>query len=79
LCSLVLVFVNVHVFVFMFMYVRVANTEELSKAAEDMDQSSDLLAQQLVHKDISVDQFVQQYCLQRENFHRRTMVMQTLN
>mmetsp|Transcript_11897 Transcript_11897/g.30360 ORF Transcript_11897/g.30360 Transcript_11897/m.30360 type:complete len:307 (+) Transcript_11897:151-1071(+) len=53
--------------------------EELSKAAEDMDQSSDLLAQQLVHKDISVDQFVQQYCLQRENFHRRTMVMQTLN
>jgi ESCRT-I complex subunit VPS37 len=53
--------------------------EKLSDAANEEYEASEDLSQKLMDKEISVEKFVDQYCKRRELYHKRTMVLQSLD
>ncbi|QDZ20646.1 vacuolar protein-sorting-associated protein [Chloropicon primus] len=53
--------------------------EKLSEAATKADEESEELSQQLVDKKISVEAFLEEFCKRRELYHKRTMVLQSLD
>jgi len=53
--------------------------EKLSEAANDQDQASEDLSEKLMDKSLSVEKFVDGYCKSRELYHKRTMVLSSLD
>ena len=53
--------------------------EKVSDAAAEADETSEGLSQKLMEKKISVENFIDEYCKSREIYHKRTMVLQSLD
>lgn len=53
--------------------------EKLADAAASADGESEELSQRLGNKEISVEAFLEEFCKQREVYHKRTMVLQSLD
>ena len=53
--------------------------EKLSDEAAKADEECDALSEKLSEKKISVEAFLEEFCKSKELYHKRTMVLQSLD